>query len=275
MIVGLERYMLTRFETVVPLSGHPFFFGKFCALAGRAIEFIKTPGETDSVLDQRVLRRIYAIAAELDIVFSIIDKIARITEFWYDDGLNTADWQSWVQSDVHAFHVELRSLCDSIAILIRLTCGGQSPESFTQLKSWCRKQDRAVGLLGLRLTNQIRSTEWYDILVDTRDRIIHYRVDAAVKYDNAIMFRLFRDVDPTEFQFKYRPFMSGDWVRFGLYSGYLMGSLIAFLNEVSDEVISYLSTNANVYGYVPARSGIAIAFMEATRDCLRKQLQHR
>ncbi len=274
MIIGLERLVLARLIDVVPTSGKPFYNGPFCALAGRSLEFISTGSGGELEFDQRVFRRVYSIMSELDIVFSIIEKIAKITEFWYDGFLNALDWKAYIQADIHSLHVELRSLCDSIALLLRLTGGaGQSPDSFTQLRNWCKKEDRARRLLGVPILHQIRGAEWYDILVDTRDRIIHHRVDVSVKYQYGIMFRLFKDVLPTDSEFKYTPFMEGDWVKFGLYAGYLIGSLIAFLNEVAYDTRGYLAPNTNSYGYIPARSGVATHFMEAARDSLMQKLR--
>ena len=212
---------------------------------------------------------------DLEFILNIIDKIEWITKMYAAQTLSEHRWEAYVQTDIHAFHVECRSILDAVAVVVSSlsTKNDQVPDSFNKLQKACVKNSARIGkLLGTDVTELIASIDWFSSLRDRRDFIVHHRRDALVKFDsktNKILFRtMFASTSeaytgPQEFAFE------DDWILFQAYAGYYVGRLLYFLDTFTSIICERLSIrHITSKPYSPPAYESAERYMQLAKYCL-------
>jgi hypothetical protein len=204
---------------------------------------------------QNFLEKLLSVANDFDVATSIIYRINWTRESFLKQGnafLSDDDLVVFLQADVHAFHGELRSLFDSLALAVK-SVGGNNDQiphrSFNKLREWCIKStQKSNELLGDELTAAIVNTEWFLEFRDVRDKIIHHRNEAVVRLmspENDIGFVTFVGAQKKKVYAGPDEFVRGDWVYFEPYAGYYVGRLLSLLNTVSEVAAARLKIDLN------------------------------
>ncbi len=139
---------------------------------------------------------------------------------------------NYLACDIDLFHVQYRSLFDRLAKIIGLLSGRPHvvPDSFRKLKEWLGKSGNSQRI-GPQLAQFITSCHWFDGLREIRDSIVHRygRTLVSLKGDK-IFFQvrgLKNNVSLPKVVF------NDDLVDFELYSGLMMGYLLAYLENLA------------------------------------------
>lgn len=209
-------------------------------------EFAKQTTERQKLFYQSIT----AVGVGLDTVVAIIHRMDQFKHWRIErtPQINDSDYIAYYRADFHAFHVEIRSLLDSVADLIdkAATKSGQISNvgSFNDLIHWCKKYEkRAHSLLGIHLTELLTSSDWFVPVREMRNSIVHYQRRARIGI-----------IDPPGrigFYIEYRQgtdsiyngppeFIHNGWIYFEPYAGYYLGRLIYLLNNLCELAIDNL-----------------------------------
>lgn len=234
----------------------------------------KNPTER-SAAQRTFINSMEPVIYDLECILNIIKKIEWMTTMCRSESLSSDDWEAYVQADVHAFHVECRSLFDAVAAAVCSVASKkkQIPETFYDLQKACRiNRARLDSLIGADLAQLLVSTEWFISLRDRRDFIVHNRRDALVRLDRQTDKILFRTMfasqlddytGPPEFAFEE------DWILFQPYAGYYLGRLLYFLDVFTEIVTKRLSVEyVATTPYEPPAYAGAMKCIHLAKFCL-------
>jgi hypothetical protein len=229
-------------------------------------------------------RRILVLFADLETIVTLVHR-ARWTAAQYPTLLTADECVAYLQADIHAFHAEMRSLFDSIALTTKqifyqpnkIRGLKEPPDTFFYLRKWCHNfQNRA--LIGSALGGLISNCDWFDPFRQFRESIIHKERDAFVQThpDGDIIFRMLYSLKtrmtyagPAEFLWK-------DWIRFDPYAGYYLGKLLFFLDRYCE--FSAAELEVDLHGaliYTPTRIQAAYACIGRTTQVISESLHTR
>jgi hypothetical protein len=217
---------------------------------------------------------------QLQTVIVISEKIDYLTEQKADGTLSDDAWAMYIQTDIHAFHLELRALYDLIAQAIDSIAEkpGQLPGSFHALRSLCnRNRDDANKRIGYDLVEVIRKCDWFDHFRDVRDSIVHYGKSVEVKLllPNDIICQTDLAKGDKKIISTYEEFMWRNWILFRPYAGYHLAMLIDLLNSVAIEGASKLNLEPyESIKWTANRSQSALAWMTEASHRLRFSMSH-
>ncbi len=186
---------------------------------------------------QKFYEHLLILVNDFDALTSIVYRLE-----WFRNqqtsSLSADDLSIFLAADVHAFHVEFRSLMETLCHVINVASAkpGQVPtKSFQELRKWCIKNDRASkSILGPELSELIAQSYWFIEIRKFRDKIVHKQSDATVRIingPNEVAFLTFRgrSLEPYEGP---NAFMYNSWVYFRAHAGYYLGRLLYLLNAV-------------------------------------------
>ncbi len=205
--------------------------------------------EFPSVEQMKILRRILIINGCVDVLCAVLSKVEFMTDLKKNSQIDDNTWFRYVQSDIHTFHAEMRSLFDTIAVLLtELSPESHGGDSFARFRDMTSPFSRKKQTLTPEIKNLVAHCDWFDQLRNTRDAIMHDEKDAWVLWrtDDHILFKLtygekFKNSGLADNRcLKY--FLWHDWIDFRPYAGYYIGRLIAFLNKLT----MYLTTESSV-----------------------------
>jgi hypothetical protein len=158
------------------------------------------------------------------------------------NGMDDDSWFHFIKSDIHAFHVELRSVFDTIALIIadRLESRRSGKlDSFRKLRDMVSNSSDKKNILPPIYSRLVSECDWFDQMRDLRDAIMHQNKDAWVRWrtDGHIVFALSHGsrlkLMNLEDNACLRHFLWQNLILFAPYAGYYFGRLIAFLNRLS------------------------------------------
>lgn len=211
--------------------------------------------KTDRTKEQEAFLKAFGLVVyDVEHVLALVRKIDWMTDLVSNDELGRDDWQAYVETDIHSFHVELRSLFDAIAE----TCGtiakkkGQLPQtSFDALRNdLISKPKRIPQLLSMDVCDLIKHADWFTHLRSHRDNIVHNRRDAWVNLNKTkqVVFRMqigtgdltYSGLEAflTEEREDYQDEGEGmQWILFKPYAGYYIGRMLHLLDRFSEILI--------------------------------------
>lgn len=198
--------------------------------------FFSNPTDRSSK-QRQVIDAMEPVIYDLEFLLNVLKKIEWMTGLYRENTLAEADWSAFVQTDIHAFHVEFRSLLDTVAAAVSALAvkRDQVPTSFHDLIELCKKKSlKMQGLLGIDVVQLLCSICWFDSLRDSRDFIVHKRRDALVRLDesgNHILFRTMFASRPDTYAGIPEFGFDDDWILFQPYAGYYLGRLFFFLDS--------------------------------------------
>lgn len=162
--------------------------------------------------------------------------------------LDKESWMRFATINIKHFYIDYRSLFDFLAEAIGLVSDspGQIPTSFNKLKKWINNKPNRVIKLGEDLAEVVRSCDWFEDLRDVRDSIIHKGALILVfPTKDKILFQI-HDKNLKRKILEPKIIMNNENVAdFELYAGLYIGYLIAYLEEVSELIISHLNLSIN------------------------------
>ncbi|MBS1953385.1 MAG: hypothetical protein JST89_04310 [Cyanobacteria bacterium SZAS-4] len=228
-------------------------------------------------------KRMFILKNSFDAIITILHKIKWLTSQWQASILPEDDWQAYIETDIHAFHVEMRSLFDSIAKSLN-SAGEKSDQlsdSFHTLRNKAKNKPTQVQtLLGKELTDLIASADWFDESRDFRDDLTHFEKDVEVGYATfpsgiKVVFRTVVGREPRPVYAGPQMFkLNDDWILFEPYAGYYFGRFWYLLNQVCKLAGERLSLQKSGFSWVPTRLkssldmiGQSLAVMENAERC--------
>jgi hypothetical protein len=107
---------------------------------------------------------------------TIATRLAWQRDLWSTNQLDVGKWMSYAGCDIDLFHIEVRSVFDYLAKVIKRVSDQpeQVPdEGFNALKTWLVKSEGNVERLGKDLAELVLSVDWFDDLKNIRDVNVH------------------------------------------------------------------------------------------------------
>lgn len=189
---------------------------------------------------QKFYEHLLVLVNDFDAVTSILYRLEwlRRQNSAQTNLLSADDLSVFLATDVHAFHVEFRSLMETLCHVINVVSAkpGQVPtHSFRALRKWCiENPDRSSLILSNELSELIAQAYWFIEIRNVRDRICHNQTDATVRImtppDEVVFFTL-RSRKHDAYEGPNACIYNG-WIYFRAHAGYYLGRLIFLLNEV-------------------------------------------
>jgi hypothetical protein len=112
-------------------------------------------------------------------LFTIVLKLDWLRERRDANELDPMVWMLFAANDVNSFLMNVRSLFDHVAKVIRLVSGGQTPQSFGDLRKWVAKDTHAHALEP-RLVQLVAGCDWFEDLRRVRDDLMHRAAETVV-----------------------------------------------------------------------------------------------
>jgi hypothetical protein len=144
-------------------------------------------------------------------------------------------WQSYAAADIRAIHVEMQSILDFLANLIRAFAPKpeELPEgSFRQLIDWCEKNPDEIPSGGCTLLDHQR--EWFDQFRVVRDLLVRLGGETVIygSPEDGILFQVFR---PGHQQVIRKSYLlhNPEAAYFNRYAALLTSRLLCFLHDIA------------------------------------------
>jgi hypothetical protein len=189
---------------------------------------------------QKFYEHLLVLVNDLDAVMSILYRLEwfRQQQAQLKSLLTNDDLSIFLTADIHAFHVEFRSLMDTLCHVINIASakpGQVTTKSFGELRKWCiENPKRGRSILGTELSELIAQTYWFVEIREVRDKFIHKQSDAVVRIiapPDEIVFATLKGQAREAYEGP-NAFMYNEWIYFRAHAGYYIGRLIFLLNEV-------------------------------------------
>lgn len=164
---------------------------------------------------------------------TITTRLAWEKDLWSKEQLDVGSWMTYAACDINLFHVEIRSIFDYLAKIIRRVSDEpeQVPDQgFHDLRTWLAKSDDNVKRLGKDLAELVSSVNWFDTIKNLRDVNVHQGGMTLVFLEKwRILFQILKGY---EYLVSIPEIMYNEnVVDFELYAGMHFGYLIAFLED--------------------------------------------
>jgi hypothetical protein len=185
------------------------------------------------------------VLMDLSLILTILDRLEWQKEQLAKNLLGDFDWTEYVGSDVYLFHVVLRSLFDHIARIVM--CCADKPEyrknSFNDI--YKKAIDGNLdNIINADIVDLIKSCKWFCQIRAMRDRLVHgYQKQKAVssaiiesEVIGIIVLKHCEDGDLQKWNVDEELRLNENVIDFELYSGWLLGNLIDFLEKFSAAV---------------------------------------
>ena len=194
---------------------------------------------------RKLLITLSSIWQYLGIIYDDILQLYHWKKLYNQKRLDKELWRRFAEINIKHFYVDYRSLFDFIAKAIGLVSDspGQIPKkSFNDLKKWIENNPNRVEKLGKDLADVVMSCDWFEDLKNVRDSILH-KGDLVLVFPDKdkILFQI-HDKNLNSKILEPKIIMNNENVAvFELYAGLYIGYLIAYLEEVSEVIISRLN----------------------------------
>jgi len=151
-------------------------------------------------------------------------------------------WSSWARIDIEHFHIELRSIMDYVAEIVKIAANkyGQIKEnSFEALLNWISKSPGHRKRLGEDLASFVKKAEnWFFDLRDVRNNLIHYGGDTIIfgSRKDGILFQIYKHrKDKIEFKsISHDSLMfNPNVIYFERYAAIFLSNLFVFLDHLA------------------------------------------
>lgn len=158
--------------------------------------------------------------------------------------LHQGDWQSYSSLDIENFFVQVRSVMDHVAELLRVTLpkGKQLPESFRRLRESMTKYSTRLPAIVIDL---VIEASWFDQMRDTRDALVHqggYSLIFGEPHDG-VLFQVFGKRHNNCICHPVAMF-NANVVHFDLYAALMMANVLTFLDRLGVAIaLSFPSTS--------------------------------
>ena len=190
------------------------------------------------------------ISQDISNIETITDRLAWERDLWSNGQIDVGAWMEYAQCDIDLFHIELRSIFDYLAkILKRVSVNPEEvPDGgFNDLKNWLTKSDENAEKLGKDLAKLVSSVDWFENIKNVRDTNVHRGGMTLVFLEKGrILFQVYKGYDNLisipEIMF------NENVVDFELYAGMYYGYLIAFLEGASRMIEKRLPPRKSTYG---------------------------
>lgn len=186
---------------------------------------------------QGLLHYLKCINMDLWNIESICLRLNWQKELWNRDEISVPFWLAFSKCDISLFHVEVRSIFDYLAVVIReVSCFPEEVRdtSFRKLWNWVDNPDKkgqVHRILGEDLAELVRSCEWFSDVKEVRDSIVHHGKDILVFPEkDKILFQI--TSGPKMVPLPKQVMVSERVADFELYAGLYTGYLFAYLEEV-------------------------------------------
>jgi hypothetical protein len=164
---------------------------------------------------------------------TITTRLAWERDLWSNKQLDVGTWMSYAECDIDLFHIEIRSIFDYLAKVIKRVSDQPEQvhdEGFNVLKTWLSKSNDNVERLGKDLAELVFSVDWFDDVKNIRDVSVHQGGMTLVFLEkDRILFQILKG-------YKYlvsipEIMYNENVVDFELYAGMYFGYLIAFMED--------------------------------------------
>lgn len=178
------------------------------------------------------------ISQDISNIETITTRLAWQRDLWSTNQLDVGKWMSYAGCDIDLFHIEVRSVFDYLAKVIKRVSDRpeQVPdEGFNVLKTWSAKSDDNVKRLGKDLAELVFSVDWFDDLKNVRDVSVHQGGMTLVFLEkDRILFQILKGY---EHLISIPEIMYNEnVVDFELYAGMYFGYLITFLEDFATAI---------------------------------------
>lgn len=166
----------------------------------------------------------------------ILKRIFWEYELWMQEEIDDVEWMQYASCDIDLFHIEIRSIFDYVARIIKYASStpDQLPERFTKLINWVNKPIND-SKLEPDLKSLVTSPFWFKDFKNIRDSIVH-------RGGFTIVF-LVRDKILFQVNQGFRQHISfpelmhnKNVVDFKLYAGLYIGYLYDYLEDVAEVI---------------------------------------
>lgn len=116
------------------------------------------------------------VSQDVNNMETITTRLAWERDLWSNKQLDVGRWMSYAGCDIDLFHIEIRSIFDYLAKVIKRVSDQpkQVPDQgFNVLKTWLAKPDDNVKRLGKDLAELVFSVDWFDDVRNVRDVNVH------------------------------------------------------------------------------------------------------
>jgi hypothetical protein len=210
---------------------------------------------------------LWVVVNDFEVVISIVHRLEWLRKRLVADAdfLSPNETALHLLADVHAFHMEFRSLLDSLCHVINIASakpGQVSTDSFNSLRKWCiQHSDRSSRVLTAEISDLIAESYWFMELRNLRNKVAHQQADACVRFwyqPYEIVFFTAKGKQ-TELYEGPNAFQYNNWIFFRPHAGYYLGRLLFLLNAICSMAVTRLKINLNVMRW---SSSAIPAFME-------------
>jgi len=207
-------------------------------------------------------------------VLTTCDRLKWMREQCASDERFASTWMFYASTDIEYWHVQMRSLLDHLAKVIRkLACRkGQVSDSFTRLylcvcqaKS-CAHAETLVEKLGLDWFGLLTSAGWFGLLREVRETVVHWGGDTMVfgRPDDGILFQVHKGLYKNVIEGEPLMF-NRNVVYFDRYAAVMLSHLLLFLEDFAATTYSRLDAEPYFNGmYVHFGLGTLMAWIDST-----------
>lgn len=204
-------------------------------LSGSYVEFylkLKTfQPKNDSY--RHISENLSYIGQDLWNIETLFLKLDWLKDLWIKGEISDNTWMTFAQTDIQLFHIEMRSIFDYLARLIRWLPFNKirSPLSFKDLKKWVNRPENLHGF-DQEISEAIQSCDWFFELKNIREGMTHFGEYSLIfPIKDRILFQVY---DRSKKQIIVPEIMYNEnVVDFELYGGLYFGYMLAFLDELS------------------------------------------
>jgi hypothetical protein len=222
----------------------------------------------------RMLGRLRPIKSDLHVLLSMLHQSIWQKEMVMKGHLDTEYNMYYGTALADAFMTKYRSSYDTIGkalIEIRRDQGHRPKASFTKLRKICNK-DEGVEILGQDLVHLIQLCDWYNPLLEARNKLVHHNFQVMGFLFPRILFQIYtKDENNVPVKLINIPEVMGseNLVNFELYAAVHIGYSFWFLEEFANlgynilQVKKYAESEESKVGY---------AGLDVLKDSIEKVL---
>jgi hypothetical protein len=210
---------------------------------------------------QQAARLYQYIAQDVWNISTILDRLEWMKNRSAEDKELEARWWNYAAVDIQSFHVELRSVLDYVADLIRIFAPepGQVSDSgsFRKLLKWIGENPNRLQREVAELTLEQR--EWFGEVRAVRDTLLHQGGQTIV-FGSALDGILFQAINVRFKALVDKPFLmyNENVVHFDRYAALYTARLLAYLEDLSQVYVGKHETKLAATGVENHASGYSV-----------------
>jgi hypothetical protein len=228
-------------------QGTLVFRGSYSSLA---LDLMILDLQQHSRQENRLLALTGHISEDLWAIFTIVDRLWRTQQAAIRNEIEDSLWRSYSAVDINFFHIQVRSVMDTLATLISETADkrGQLPASFADLVSKLHRHSRR---LDPRIVSILENSTWFYAARDVRDKIVHYNARTIIFGEpcDGILFQVFsKKFSPLIHD--HRLMHNENTVIFDRYATVVIANLICLIEDIFDVLYLRYGVEKRLTGYV-------------------------